>query len=228
MKNYAPPHVSSLADRLSGPRSRAWDITEKGYRLEREGHEIIHLGVGDPDFDTPPAIVDAAIESLHSGRTHYSPIPGGVDLRQTIAKVTEDIEAMRFNTEIAALMEFTNAANTWSSLPHSIAEKLVLLLAPLAPHIAEELWQKLGYQDSLAYAPWPQSDARYLRNETLLIPVQVNGKMRGRIEVPADADEQQVLLLAKQDDNVIRHLAGKEIKREIYIRERIVNFVIGN
>ena len=88
MTNYAPPLISHLADRLSGPRSRAWDITARGEQLERDGRDIIHLGVGDPDFDTPVAIVDSAIASLRNGRTHYSPIPGDLDLRQTIAKVS--------------------------------------------------------------------------------------------------------------------------------------------
>jgi leucyl-tRNA synthetase len=104
----------------------------------------------------------------------------------------------------------------------------VLLLAPLAPHIAEELWQILGNERSLAYAPWPVSDARYLKRDTLLIPVQVNGKVRGRIEVAAEASETEVLELAKRDENVARHLEGKALKREIYVRGRIVNLVIGN
>jgi leucyl-tRNA synthetase len=149
-------------------------------------------------------------------------------LHQTITKVTDDIEALRFNTAIAALMEFTNAANKWEKLPREVCDSFVLLLAPLAPHIAEELWQILGNERSLAYAPWPISDARYLQRDTLLIPVQVNGKMRGRIEVAADASEAEVLELAKRDENVARHLEGKALKREIYVRGRIVNLVIGN
>jgi leucyl-tRNA synthetase len=149
-------------------------------------------------------------------------------LHQTVAKVTDDIEALRFNTAIAALMEFSNAANKWETLPRDIADAFVLLLAPLAPHIAEELWQRLGHAESLAYEPWPSTDPHYLRRETLLIPVQVNGKVRGRIEVPAGADEREVFELAKQDENVGRHLAGKKLKREIYVPERIVNFVIGS
>jgi arginine:pyruvate transaminase len=96
MKDYAPPLVSHLADRLSGPRSRAWDITARGDQLERDGRDIIHLGVGDPDFDTPVAIVDSAIASLRNGRTHYSPIPGDLDLRQTIAEVS----AKKYNIDI--------------------------------------------------------------------------------------------------------------------------------
>jgi leucyl-tRNA synthetase len=147
-------------------------------------------------------------------------------LHHTIAKVTEDFEALRFNTAIAALMEFTNAANKWTNMPRSIAERFVLLLAPLAPHIGEELWQRLGAQESLAYHAWPQVDHEYLRSDVLEIPVQVNGKVRGKIQVPADADEPQVIEIARADQNVFRHLQGQTVKRAIYVRGRIVNFVV--
>jgi leucyl-tRNA synthetase len=124
-------------------------------------------------------------------------------------------------------MEFTNAANKWPWLPREVADGFVLLLAPLAPHIAEELWQRLGHAESLAYEPWPAYDAKHLASDTLEIPVQINGRMRGRIVVPADADEERVIALARADENVSRFLSGKEPKRAIYVRGRIVNFVIG-
>jgi leucyl-tRNA synthetase len=145
---------------------------------------------------------------------------------QTIAKVTDDIEALRFNTAIAALMEFSNAAGRWPALPRDIARSFVLLLAPLAPHIAEELWARLGEAGSLAYAPWPRADSAYLQRDTLEVAVQVNGKVRGRIEIPADAAEDEVLEIAKSDANVQRHLEGHEIKRAIYVPQKIVNFVV--
>jgi len=148
-------------------------------------------------------------------------------LHQTIAKVTEDIEGLRFNTAISALMEFTNAANKWPSLPRSAAEKFVLLLAPFAPHIAEELWQRLGGEESLAYHAWPKADPQYLRADVLEIPVQVNGKVRGKIQVPAEAGEAEVLRIARADRNVGRHLEGRTVERAIYVRGRILNFVIG-
>jgi leucyl-tRNA synthetase len=149
-------------------------------------------------------------------------------LHRTIAKVTEDIENLHFNTAIAALMEFTNAATKWPVLPRDVVEPIVLILAPLAPHIAEELWERLGHEDSLAYAAWPEFDAELLKTETIVIPVQVNGKIRGRIEIPADATEDLVLELAREDGNVSRYLRGKRVTRAIYVPERIVNFVIGN
>jgi leucyl-tRNA synthetase len=147
-------------------------------------------------------------------------------LHQTIAKVTEDIEAMRFNTAISALMELTNAAYKWPSVPRTAAETFVLLLAPLAPHLAEELWQRLGHQESLAYHAWPVADPALLKADVLEIPVQVNGKVRGKIQVPVEAAEAEVIEIAKADQNVGRHLAGQSVKRAIYVRGRIVNFVV--
>jgi leucyl-tRNA synthetase len=166
-----------------------------------------------------------------------SPSPGVADtpptheqsraLHPTIAKVTEDIEALRFNTAIASLMEFTNAANKWPSVPRAAAETFVLLLAPLAPHLAEELWARLGHRESLAYHAWPEADPEFLKAAVIEIPVQVNGKVRGKIMVSAEAPEAEVLELAKTDENVGRHLAGQRLKRAIYVRGRIVNFVVG-
>ncbi len=147
-------------------------------------------------------------------------------IHQTIAKVTEDIEALRFNTAIAALMEFTNAANKWEMLPREIADAFVRLLAPLAPHIAEELWSRLGHAESLAAADWPEHDERFLVADTVEIPVQINGRVRARIVVPADAPEADVLDAARADENVARHLSDAEIRREIYVPGRIVNFVV--
>ncbi len=148
-------------------------------------------------------------------------------LHRTIAKVTGEIEALRFNTAIAALMEFTNAANKWPTIPRAVADSFVLLLAPLAPHVAEELWQRLGHAESLAYAPWPVQDARYLVDDRITVAVQINGKVRGTVEIAADADEAAVLEVAKADAGVSKHLAGTTIRKAIYVKGRIVNFVVG-
>jgi leucyl-tRNA synthetase len=124
-------------------------------------------------------------------------------------------------------MELTNAAYKWPQVPRAAAEALVLLLAPLAPHLAEELWQRLGAKVSLAYHAWPVADAALLKADVLEIPVQVNGKVRGKITVPAEAQEAEVIEIAKADQNVGKHLAGQNVKRAIYVRGRIVNFVVG-
>jgi leucyl-tRNA synthetase len=147
-------------------------------------------------------------------------------LHQTIRKVTDDIEALRFNTAIATMMEFVNAATKWPVLPRKVAESFVLILSPFAPHVAEELWQRLGHDGSLAEAPWPSADDRYLQADTMELAVQVNGKVRGKISVAADTSQDDVLAAARTDDNVARHLAGKSLRREVYVPGRIVNFVV--
>lgn len=148
-------------------------------------------------------------------------------LHRTIAKVTEDIEALRMNTAIASLMELTNTAYKWERIPTEVAGTLALLLSPFAPHIAEEVWSLLGHGESLAYAPWPEADPALLESDTFEIPVQVNGKMRGRVTVPADADQETVVRIAREDDNVKRHLEGQNVKRAIYVPGRILNLVVG-
>jgi leucyl-tRNA synthetase len=148
-------------------------------------------------------------------------------IHHTIAKVTDDIEALRLNTAISALMELLNAAYKWPEVPRSAAETFVLLLSPLAPHIGEELWARLGRKGSLAYHAWPVADPQYLRADVLEIPVQVNGKVRAKIQVPAEAGEAEVIDIARADQNVGKHLEGQTVKRAIYVRGRIVNFVIG-
>lgn len=146
-------------------------------------------------------------------------------LHRTIARVTEDIEGLRMNTAIASLMELVNAMYKWSSLPRAVAQPLVLMLSPFAPHLGEELWKQLGHAQSLAYAPWPQLRAEFLVDEVIEVPVQVNGKVRATIQVSPDADKEQVLELAMREKNVQRYLNGKPPRREIYVPGRIVNLV---
>ncbi|MCS4201371.1 leucine--tRNA ligase [Salinibacter ruber] len=148
-------------------------------------------------------------------------------LHRTIKKVTEDIEARDFNTAIAAMMEFVNAANKWDALPRQVGTPFVLLLSPFAPHLAEELWARLGHDQSLAYADWPAYDDELIRREVVEMPVQVDGTVRATIEVAADAEEADVLAAAKEAENVARHLDDEDLQREIYVPGQIVNFVTG-
>ena len=149
-------------------------------------------------------------------------------LHQTILKVTNDIQELRFNTAISALMEFINTANKWDVLPREIVNDFVLLLSPLAPHIAEELWERLGNTETIAYMKWPEFDEKYLKSDTAEVSVQVNGKMRSRVSVPSDATEAEALAIAKNDENVARHIANKKLARSIYVSGRIINFVTRN
>ncbi len=148
-------------------------------------------------------------------------------LHRTIQRVTDDIEALRMNTAISALMEFVNAAYKWDCVPQRLAEDFVLLLAPFAPHIAEDLWERLGRGDSLAHESWPALDEAYLVEDTVRIAVQVNGRVRATISISPEAERESVLETARSQDNVARYLGDAPPRKEIYVPGRIVNFVAG-
>jgi leucyl-tRNA synthetase len=148
-------------------------------------------------------------------------------LHKTIVRMTADMERMSFNTAIAALIEFIAEFVAADSIPRAVAEPFVLMLAPLAPHLAEELWQRMGHSESLAYAPWPVAEEKWLVEDTLKLVVQVNGKVRSTILVPTDASKEAILEASKSDENVARYLEGVSIQREIYVPGRLVNIVVG-
>jgi len=147
-------------------------------------------------------------------------------LNQTIKKVGDDIESFGFNTAISAMMIFVNHLSKQAVRPKSVVEKLILILAPFAPHIAEELWEKLGHKDSLAYEPWPEYDRELIKEKEIELAVQVNGKIKDRIVVSADADQEQIKQKALASEKVIAAMAGKEPKKIIVIKSRLVNIVI--
>jgi leucyl-tRNA synthetase len=147
-------------------------------------------------------------------------------LHQTIQAVTNDIASLSFNTAISRMMEFTNHFTSASERPREALEKLVLLLSPFAPHIAEELWQALGHKESLAYEPWPQFDPALAKEDTIEVPVQINGKLRAKITVAPDADKAQLESTARADEKVRDLLSGKQIVKVIIVPGRLVNFVI--
>ncbi|EKX55236.1 leucyl-tRNA synthetase [Guillardia theta CCMP2712] len=149
-------------------------------------------------------------------------------LHTTIKRVTQDTEKLSFNTAIAAMMEFVNAAYKWKSIPRSIAIPFVQLLNPYAPHIAEELWERLGQKPSVSNSPWPEFNEKYLVEDALNIAVQINGKLKGTVEVPADADQAAAIALIEQNENVQKWIEGKEIKKKIFVPGKICNFVIPN
>ncbi|CAM6102504.1 unnamed protein product [Calypogeia fissa] len=147
-------------------------------------------------------------------------------LHRCIHKVTEDIEGMRFNTAIAGMMEFMNLAVKWSDRPRAALEPFVLLLSPFAPHIAEELWHRLGHYKSLAYESWPEAKEEYWKEDSIVLPVQTNGKMRGTIEVAVDADEESVFAAVLESGKFAKFLEGKSIKKKIYVSGRILNLIV--
>jgi leucyl-tRNA synthetase len=123
------------------------------------------------------------------------------------------------------MMEFINEATKASKIDKEDAERFVLILAPFAPHMAEELWERLGHAGTLAYEAWPAYDESLLVEDTVEVAVQVLGKLRGVVKVPADASREYVLEAAKAEPNVQRHIEGKNIVKEVYVPGKLVNLV---
>ncbi len=147
-------------------------------------------------------------------------------LHQTIKKVGDDIETFGFNTAISQMMIFVNHLGKEPVRCKSVVEKFVKILSPFAPHIAEELWQKLGHDDTLAYESWPEYDPELVKEKEIELAVQVMGKIKDRIVVGADATEEQIKEKALSSEKVIAALAGKEPKKIIVIKSRLVNIVV--
>ncbi|MBI2523957.1 class I tRNA ligase family protein, partial [Candidatus Peregrinibacteria bacterium] len=165
-------------------------------------------------------------------------------LHQTIKRVTEDMERLHFNTAISSLMEFLNILEEQEHISRETLKTFTILLAPLAPHLAEELWEKLsgGYSlppggrvrergreelsSFVVTQPWPRYDPKLLVAKTMTIVVQVNGKVRANIEMTADAIKEEVIEAAKRQENVRKYLGSTKMKKEIYIPGKLVNFVV--
>ncbi len=184
---------------------------------------------------------------LNSAIKDVPPSPAQLKaLHACIKKVTEDLDAMRFNTAISAMMVFVNEAMTWETKPHAVLREFLILLQPFAPHLAEELWSKVqslkskatasdgaetlavgpGALDFLAYSPWPKFDPALLVQSEIEIPVQVNGKLRDVIQVSADADHATVEAAAKASEKVKPFLEGKTLKKVIVVPKKLVNLVV--
>ncbi len=146
-------------------------------------------------------------------------------LHKTIKKVTRDIEIMAFNTAISQMMIFVNEFSKLEPRSQKAMEQFVLLLAPFAPHIAEELWQRLGHSQTLTYESWPEYDESLTKDPEVELAVQVNGKIRDKIVFPADSDEETIKNLALNNEKVKPHIEGKKLQKVIVIKNRLVNIV---
>jgi len=147
-------------------------------------------------------------------------------LHRTIREVTQDIEKLSFNTAIAKMMEFTNFFFKADPRPKVAMERLTQVLSPFAPHLCEELWRVLGHAETLAYQPWPTFDEAAIKEDTVEVPVQINGKVRGRVVVPAGADQAALEAAARSDEKIASQLAGKTLVKSIVVPGRMVNFVV--
>jgi leucyl-tRNA synthetase len=148
-------------------------------------------------------------------------------LHQSIEKVTKDTETLNFNTAISTMMTFVNHVTQLEVRPKSVLEPFVLLLAPYAPHVAEELWRALGHTTSLAYEPWPKFDPSLTKSDEIEVPVQVNGKVKARLKVPAEIDDKALEAAALADETVKGQIAGKTIKMIKVVPRKLVNVVVG-
>jgi len=204
-----------LHEMFMGPldQDRVWDTTAVvgSHRLlQRVWRNLVDEDSGAPTVDDsdPP-------ESLQRM------------LHQTIASVAADMDNLRFNTAIARITELNNELTKLDGpTPRSVAEPLVLMLAPLVPHIAEELWAKLGHSDSVVYTAFPEADQSLLVAKTIEIPVQVNGKLRARLSVAADTDASTLEDLALADPKVQEFLGGRDVRKVIVIPGKLVNIVV--
>lgn len=170
---------------------------------------------GRDSFDSARVVADAPDEKL------------SVILHKTIKGVGEDIEGMRFNTAIAKLMELVNELTPMDKIPQAVLEPFTLMLAPFAPHMAEEMWALLGHKASLAYEPWPAYDARLAASvDQFEYPVQVNGKLRFKVPAAPGLEAAPLLAAVKADGDVSAFLAGKTIIKEVAVPGRLVNFVV--
>ena len=166
-----------------------------------------------------------------SGDLLVSDEPADDDLRralhQTIAAVRSEMDGLRFNTAIARITELNNElTKSAGPTPREIAEPLVLLLSPLVPHISEELWSMLGHPDSVVYATFPEADESLLVADTVEVPVQVNGKVRSRVVVAADADQASMQAAAMADERIAEMVGDAEPRKVIVVPGKLVNIVL--
>ncbi|MEK6799217.1 MAG: class I tRNA ligase family protein [Planctomycetota bacterium] len=147
-------------------------------------------------------------------------------LHKLVQRVTQHIELLKFNTAIAAIFDFVNAVTPLARRPRAVLEPFVLALAPFVPHLAEELWSRLGHSDTLAYAPWPAYDEALARDDEIEIALQVCGKIKSRITIPADADEKILEAAALADEKIVAAVAGKTVRKIIVVKGRLVNVIV--
>jgi leucyl-tRNA synthetase len=207
-----------LYEMFTGPldQSRPWDTKAVVgvYRLlQRIWRNVVDEDTGEVTVadDVPD---EATLRALH----------------RTVEAVRDGMDDLRFNVSIAKVTELNNHLTgryPEGGVPRSVIEPLVLMLAPLAPHVAEELWSRLGHAESLAHAPFPEPDPAYLVDETVEVPVQVNGKVRARVTVPTGADREALEAAARADAKVAELLAGATVRKVVAVPGRLVNFVVG-
>jgi leucyl-tRNA synthetase len=192
----------------------------------QEGGDFRDEGISGPRrfLDKVWALVGDAVRTGPEDETRHSVL---VKYNQTVKRVTEGLEELRYNTAIAALMEFVNTLRSESCTHRDMVQGLVLMLAPFAPHFAEESWERLGNATSVFDGRWPGWDEGLVVEDQVEVAVQVNGKTRGKVRVPRGAEEAVVVAAAHGDAGVRRFTEGKEVRKVVYVANRLLNLVIG-
>jgi len=182
----------------------------------------------DEGIEGPRGFLSRVWDSVNSAEERDPDPDVERKLHQTIEQVTGQLAELGYNTSIAAMMEYLNVARAGGRTPaRAEVEPLVVMLAPFAPHIAEELWEILGHNGSIFdAAPWPEFDAEKAKEDAVDLAVQVNGKLRGTVRLPADADQLTAEEAARAEENVARYLDEGEIRRVIYVPNRLLNYVV--
>ena len=206
-----------LFEMFLGPLSQTKPWSTKGIEgVYRFLNRVWRLFVND-NGNLNPAIQDTE-----------PPKEADILINKAIKEVTRDIddEDMKFNTCVSEMMIFVNEISKFDVMPRLVMEKFVKLLSPFAPHMAEELWNRLGHNETIAYESWPEYDEKKLKMKLVTIVGQVNGKVRTKIDVESDIDDKRVLELIKNDEKIKKHIEGKEIIKEIVIKNKLVNIVV--
>ena len=201
-----------------GPFQEGGDFRETGIvgirrfldKVWGSAHEAAGLTLGTPGSRPGSVLPPEVARKLH----------------QTIQRVTADTEGLDYNTAIAAMMEYVNALRDAGCVMRDAVEPLLVMLAPYAPHLAEELWAAVGHDRSIFYASWPKYDATLAAAGEVEVVVQVNGKVRGRVTVSRGASEAEVVALALQDESVRKFVDGKPVRKTVYVQDRLLNFVV--
>ncbi|HAX49239.1 MAG TPA: leucine--tRNA ligase, partial [Bacteroidetes bacterium] len=149
-------------------------------------------------------------------------------MHRTIMNVTEDIEDMdmKFNTCVSELMIYVNEISRLETIPRDLVVTLLKLLAPFAPHLAEELWNRMGNDTTIAFASWPEFNPAKVQKNVVTVIGQINGKVRSKIEAPTDTPDDKLIEMMKQDEKIKTYLDGKQIVKEIVVKNKLVNIVV--
>jgi leucyl-tRNA synthetase len=192
----------------------------------QEGGDFRDEGISGPRrfLEKVWALVGEAVRTTSEGEIPHNVL---VKYHQTVKRVTEGLENLHYNTSIAATMEFVNTLRAESCTNRGMVEGLVLMLAPFAPHFAEESWERLGHDGSIFDARWPEWDEALVVEDRVEVVIQVSGKTRGRVSVPRDADQNAVVAAAREDAAVRRFTDGKEVRKVVYVANRLLNLVVG-